>query len=312
MDSSKDDRTASLMTPAKLAQVSAAARKPISPAAFLDQMAADAGHQHVARLAELQLELQGQASASRAAALQPLLERLEQDLPSLDFSLLQSQGLWAAITGRNKNAGAGFAAQVERIDTALQTLPAELAAVGRQQQPHTVACDRSLVELEVEYRALDKIIDQGARWLQDMRNQIKAREAQAGDDAQAQAQIRADSGRCETLVTRLKSLRACVAAAQQVHQQVRAAADRRAALHAGLQKAVGGEAKEWRSRLGTLASAAAEGKVSGLNLNGPKESHKALRRRVDKLLAECEQLRTQEEALAHSLGSLGERLASAA
>lgn len=312
MDSSKDDRTASLMTPAKLAQVSAAARKPISPAAFLDQMAADAGHQHVARLAELQLELQGQASASRAAALQPVLERLEQDLPSLDFSLLQSQGLWAAITGKNKNAVAGFAAQVEQIDTALQALPAELAAVGRQQQPHAVASDRSLVELEVEYRALDKIIDQGARWLQDMRNQIRTREAQAGDDDQAQAQVRADNARCETLVVRLKALRACVAAAQQVHQQVRAAGDRRAALQAGLQKAVGGEVKEWHSRLGTLAGAAAEGKVSGLNLNGPKEAHKALRRRVDKLLAECEQLRTQEEALAHSLGSLGEQLSSAA
>jgi predicted nucleic acid-binding Zn-ribbon protein len=312
MDSSNDDRTASLMTPAKLAQVSAAARKPISPAAFLDQMAADAGHQHVTRLSELQLDLQGQASASRAAAIQPVLERVAQTLPSLDFSLLQSQGLWAAITGRNKNAGAGFAAQVETIDAELKALPAELASIGRQQQPHAAASDRSLVELEVEYRALDKIIDQGARWLQDMRNQIKAREAQAGADAQAQAQIRADSARCETLVARLKVLRACVAAAQQVHQQVTAAADRRAALQAGLQKAMGGEAKEWRSRLGTLSVAAAEGKVAGLNLNGPKEAHKALRRRLDKLQAECEQLRTQDEALAHSLKSLSEQLSAAA
>jgi chromosome segregation ATPase len=312
MDSSNDDRTASLMTPAKLAQVSAAARKPSSPTAFLDQMAADAGHQHVTRLSELQADLQGQAVGSRVEGVQPVLERLAQALPSLDFSLLQSQGLWASLTGKNKNAGAGFAGQVEELDALVKALPAELASVGALQQPQAAASDRSLLELEVEYRALDKIIDQGARWLQDMRNQIKSRESQAGADAEAQAQIRADSARCETLVARLKVLRACVAAAQQVHQQVSAAADRRAALQAGLQKAMGSEAREWRSRLGTLAGAAAEGKVAGLNLDGPKEAHKALRRRLDKLLAECEQLRTQEDALAHSLTSLDEQLSAAA
>ena len=311
MDSSNDDRTASLMTPAKLAQVSAA-RKPFSPTAFLDQMAADAGHPHITRLSELQADLQAQAGGARFEGVQPVLERLAQALPALDFSLLQSQGLWASLTGKNKDAGAGFAAQAGETDGLVKALPAELAPVGRLQQPHAAASDRSLVELEVEYRALDKIIDQGARWLQDMRNQIKTREAQAGADAEALAQIRADSARCETLVARLKVLRACVAAAQQVHQQVSAAADRRAALQAGLQKAMGGEAREWRSRLGTLAGAAAEGKVAGLNLDGPKEVHKALRRRLDKLLAECEQLRTQEETLAHSLNSLGEQLSAAA
>ena len=305
MDSSNDDRTASLMTPAKLAQVSAA-RKPFSPTAFLDQMAADAGHQHVTRLSELQADLQEQVGASRGPDIQPVLERIAQALPSLDFSLLQSQGLWASLTGKHKNAGAGFAAQVEEIDALVKALPAGLGS-----SPQAAASDRALLELEVEYRALDKIIDQGARWLQDMRNQIKTREAQAGADPEAQAQIRDDAARCETLVARLKALRACVAAARQVHQQVSAVADRRATLQAGLQKAMGGEAKEWRSRLGTLAGAAAEGKVAGLNLDGPRDAHKALRRRLDKLLAECEQLRTQEEALAHSLTSLGEQLSAA-
>ena len=110
MDSSNDDRTASLMTPAKLAQVSAAARKPISPTAFLDQMAADAGHPHVTRLSELQADLPGQTGGSRVDGIQPVLERLAHALPSLDFSLLQSQGgLWASLTGKNRDAGAGFA-----------------------------------------------------------------------------------------------------------------------------------------------------------------------------------------------------------
>ncbi|WP_156385595.1 hypothetical protein [Ramlibacter sp. Leaf400] len=308
MDSS-EDRTASLMTPAKLAQVAAKARAPVSPAAFLDQMAADAGHQHVRRLSELRVDLQRQAVASRAAAFQPLLEGLAQVLPTLDFSLLQPKGLWAAVTGKSRNAGAGFAAQVEDIEAVIKALPAAVAAVQQAQQPHASACDRTMVELEVEYRALDKMIDQGARWLQDMRNQLKTREAQAGADPQA---IRADAARCETLVTRLKLLRAAVAASQQVHQQARAAADRRQALRAALHKTVGGEAREWRSRLGTLAGAAAEGKTSGLNLDDARDAHGHLRKRLDQLLAECEQLRTQEDSLAHCLETLGEQLSAAA
>lgn len=311
MDTS-NDRTASLMTPAKLAQVAAAARKPISPAAFLDQMAADAGHQHVARLLELQRELQAQAAGSRAAAVQPVLERVAQALPALDFSLLQPKGLWASFTGKQKNAGAEFAGQVESIATALQAVPAEVAAVHNEQRPHAVASDRTLVELEVEYRALDKMIDQGARWLQDMRNQIKTREAQAVGDPAAQAQIRADEGRCETLVGRLKQLRAAVTAAQQVHQHTRLAAERRLALQASMQKALAGESKEWRDRLGTLSGAASEGKVAGLNIEGAQHTHKSLRKRLEKLLDECGQLRTQEEALAAGLRTLGEQLAAAA
>ena len=73
MDSS-EDRTASLMTPAKLAQVAARARAPSSPTAFLDQMAADAGHAHVRRIAELRVQLEQQAATPQAAAIQPPLD----------------------------------------------------------------------------------------------------------------------------------------------------------------------------------------------------------------------------------------------
>jgi chromosome segregation ATPase len=300
------------MTPAKLAQVAAAARAPISPAAFLDQMAADAGHQHVQRLSELRVDLEAQARASHAATLQPSIERLAQALPQLDFSLLQSKGLWAAVTGKSKNAGAEFASQFEKIDPLAKALAPDAAAVQKEQQPHAAATDRTLVEFEVEYRALDKIIDQGARWLQDMRNQLKTRQAQAAADEQAQEQIRADAARCETLVARLKLLRAAVAASQQAHQQTQATAERRTALAASLQKAMGNEVKEWRSRIGTLAGAAAEGKTSGLNMEGPREAQEELAKRLDKLLAECAQLRTHEETLVRHLAAMGEQLAAAA
>lgn len=310
MDSS-NDRTASLMTPAKLAQVGAAARAPVSPAAFLDQMAADVGHAHVKRLAELRLELEGHARGSRAASIRPALKRLRQALDPLDFSLLQPRGLWAAVTGKSRDAGAEFAGCVERIDQTAKALATEAAAVLQQQQPHATAVERALVEFEVEYRALDKLIDQGARWLQDMRNQIKARQAQASSDPAAQAQVRLDAARCEILVARLKALRAGAAASQQAHQQVRATAERRSALMAQVQKAASGEVREWRSRLGTLASAAAEGKLAGLNLEGPRDIHEELRKHLEQLLADSAQLRTHEDLLSRQLAAMGEQLAAA-
>ncbi len=311
--SSSHDRTASLMTPAKLAQVSAA-RAPVSPAAYLDQMAADVGHQHVKRLGELRVQLQEQAGASQAATIQPALARFAGELPALDFGLLETRGFWAGVTGKSRHAGAEFAAQFDQLVQAAKTLAAALAAVQKEQQPHAAASDRALVEFEVEYKALDGVIDQGARWLQDMRNQLKERQsqAQAAGDAAAQAKVREDAARCEILVARLKALRSGAAASQQVHQQVRATAQRRAALMQSIQKFVSGDVKTWHSSVSKLAGAAAEGKTSGVNVEGPREEHADLQKRVQQLLADCGQLGTDEQALVQSLEEMGRQLAAAA
>src|SRR6476661_5535464 len=194
---SPHDRTASLMTPAKLAQATAA-RAPVSPAAWLDKMASDAGHMHIARLAELQSELEAQARARADTPLADALRHLVEALPTLDFTLLQPRGWWARTTGKARSAGAEFAGQFEAADAAAARVVAEVQALHARQPAQAGATDRTLLEFEVEYRAIDKIIDQGARWLQDMRNQIKAREAQGGDEA-AQRQIQEDSQRCELL-----------------------------------------------------------------------------------------------------------------
>jgi chromosome segregation ATPase len=300
------------MTPAKLAQVASGARAPVSPAAYLDQMAADVGHAHVKRLLELRTVLEAQARQSEEATFEPALRRLQGLLPALDFSLLQSRGLWASVTGKNRNAGAEFAAQVERIDEGIKAVAAAASTAQKEQQAPAQAIDRALVEFEVEYAALDKVIDQGARWLQDMRKQLQARQAEANGDEQVLAQVRADAARCETLVGRLKQLRAGAAESQQAHKAVKAAAERRASLLAATTKALTGDGKQWRSRLGTLAGAAAEGKTSGLNLEGPQETHEELGRRVSQLLDECGQLRSAEEALRRSLAAMGEQLAAAA
>src|SRR5437868_12293781 len=101
-----EDRTASLMTPAKLAAAKPKAAG--SPAAWLNQMAADAAHQHVRRIAELRKDLKVQGKERDYTQITSELARLGKALPKLDFSLLQGHGLWSRVTGKSKSAAAEF------------------------------------------------------------------------------------------------------------------------------------------------------------------------------------------------------------
>jgi len=302
------DRTASLMTPAKLAQVKP--RAPVSPAAWLDQMAADAGHVHVGRLAELCRELLAQDRLRDIAPAAGALAGLADALPGLDFGLLQPRGWWARTTGKSKTAGAEFAAQFERIEEVSRSLAGHVQALQKKQQERVTVSELTLVEVEVEMRAIEKILDQGARWLQDMRNQLKARGASA-TDAQSQQAIKDDTLRCEILVARLKLLRAVGSAAQHAHQQAKAAAVRRAAVLQLLQQAVATNVKSWQARLSRLAAVAGDGDAPALNLEGPMESHRELQLCIKQAIADCGQLQAQEKALADSLAALDSQLQAA-
>ncbi len=303
------DRTASLMTPAKLAQ-QFAPQAAASPAAWLDQMAADAGHAHVRRLAELREAMQAQATLREFGPLSTELMRLAQGLPRLDFGLLQARGWWARATGKSRSAGAEFCAQFEEIQAVLQALAQQAQALHRQQQEQGTAGELSLLELEVEFRAIDKILDQGARWLQDMRNQLKARQAQA-TDAQSLQAVKDDAARCEILVARLKQLRSVSSAAQSAHQQAQAAGGRRVALMQMLDQALTSDVKAWQSRISALAHSAGDAASPSLSLEGPMESHRELQLCVKQAVADCAQLLAQEKALEESLAELGTRVDAA-
>jgi hypothetical protein len=298
------DRTASLMSPAKLAQMKPKAAA--TPAAWLNQMAADAGHLHVKRIGELGEVLQEQATSPELSAVLGQLKGLAVSLKGLDFSLLEPQGWWARTSGKSRSAGGEFLAQFEKIGEAGEELSAVAITLKKEQQADAAFTDRALVELEVEYQAIEKIIDQGARWLQDMRNQLKVRQA-AAVTVTEQQQVLEDSHRCDILVSRLKQLRALCNAAAQVHEMARATAERRTDLTQTLQESLASDFKEWQTRLSTLASAAATGKTAALGLQGPIETHKELRASVKKAVATCDQLVAQEQALARTLAELSQQ-----
>ena len=303
------DRTASLMTPSKLAQIKP--KSAASPAVWLSQMAADAGHRHVHRLAELRIELQAQARSRDTSSLKSQLALLAQALPQLDFGLLQNRGWWARTTGKSRSAGIEFAAQFNRIDQVAGTLAAPTLAFKTQQQAQATAADLTLLELEVEYNAVDKIIDQGARWLQDMRTQIKTRQAGPGDPAARIQAIKEDEARCEILVARLKALRAVVSAAQQAHQVAQGATARRAALLQLLQQSLVPGIKAWQGRLSALAVAAGDSGSPTLNLEDPMEAHRELQLGLKRAIADCAQLQAQEDALAESVAAFAAQVEAA-
>jgi hypothetical protein len=311
MQDDDKDGTASLMTPAKLAQLQVRPKAAPSPAAWLDQLAADAGSGHVRRLVDLRKQLEGQVGEGGYAEVRAALEALAAQAGQLDFGLLQPRGWLARATGKGKEEAAGFLAQYERVTRVGEDLQDDVRALQRSQQAQGAAVERTLLEFDVELKAIEKIIDQGARWLQDMRNQLKAREAQGGDAAAQQA-MQEDAARCELLVTRLKQLRTASSAAQQVAERFRAQVSRRAALLEQLQQALDGEWAAWQKAVAPLAKESRAGHAQVQGIEGARSADRELQAWSAQTSEDCAQVQAQEQALAGELAALQEPLRAAA
>lgn len=304
MSSSDDDRTASLMTPAKLAQLKA--RPPAaSPAAWLDQMAADAGSGHVRRLLELRQKLEAivrgregefRTVAASCSALDDALERL-------DFSLAQPKGWLARATGKGKEAAASFQSQFQKVQKAGEDLADEVQAATKAQSVQGSNVDRMVLEFEAEVRAIEKIMEQGTRWLQDMRNQLKTRQAQGGDAA-AQQQIRQDEARCELLVNRLKLLRGVTTATLAGLERCKGMVARRVALLASLQQLLDTEWKSARQRIAPVAEDVASSGAADEGVERAQRSRAALQAALQQAGQDCASVQALHQAAGDELAGL--------
>ena len=297
----ESDRTASLMSPAKLAQMKPKAAT--TPAAWLTQMAADAGHMHVKRIGELGELLRGQVRMPGLAAIATRLENLADDLPDLDFSLLEQRGWWARTSGMGRVTSPQFATRFEEVGSEAGALATAAKTLGAGQLADAAQMERALVELDAEYRAVEKIIDQGARWLQDMRNQIKGRQA-AATSPQAHREVLEDSARCDILVDRLKLLRALCNGCAPVPEAARAYVHRRGLLLQALQQSLASEVDDWHAVLAPVATAAAAGKSPTDSVQPQLDAHNELLASLKNAISACQQLLAQEQELARSLTPL--------
>jgi predicted nucleic acid-binding Zn-ribbon protein len=310
-DPSDEDRTASLMTPAKLAQLKVRPAPAASPSAWLDQMAADAGSGHVRRLLDLRQQIAEQLREPELRGVAGACQELHDALDKLDFAQLEPKGLFARVTGKGKEATAGFVAQYDRATHAADDLADEVRALQRKQQSQGAALERALVEFDVEIRAIEKIMDQGARWLQDMRNQLKSRQA-AGGDAAAQEQIRQDNARCELLVARLKLLRTANSAAQEAVERCKGAAGRHAALVESVQRLVENEWKPAQQKLEAVAEQAVAAGSASEGVEPARRARKELQAALQQVVQDCGTLQAQEQAAGDMLAGLQVSLQAAA
>jgi hypothetical protein len=304
MSEDSEDHTASLMTPAKLAQLKVRPKEaPTTGAAWLDQMAADAGSGHVRRLVDLRKQLEAQAGGRSCQAVAAALEALHGQLEKLDYGVVQPKGWLARATGKGKEAATGFTTQHARIGRAGEDLADEVRALQRKHQAQAVAIERTLAEADTEVRALEKIMEQGARWLQDMRTQLKTRGVQAGDAA-AQRQVAEDGARCDLLLGRLKQLRGASSGVQQVVERCRALARSRASVDESLQQTLDGEWTGWHRTVAAVAREVADTGAATEGVQGARESQDDLQQALKQAGRDCRALETQEQALLDELAAL--------
>jgi hypothetical protein len=312
MSESDDDRTASLMTPAKLAQLKVRPAPAASPGAWLDQMAADAGSGHVRRLMDLRQQLEAQVRG-REGDFRPMAEAcqaLQDALAQLDFSLVEPKGWLARATGKGKGAADAFGNQHGKVHGAGQDLAGELRSLQKRLGAKGTGLDRLVLEIDAEVRALDKIMDQGARWLQDMRNQLRTRQAAAADVA-ARKQIQEDTARCELLVARLKVLRAVTTSTQQVLETCKAANAGRASVLASLQQLVDEDWKAGQQKLASLARKVEDDGSASEGVERAARARESMQAALQQAAQDCAGVQAQDQGAADEVAALQATLQSA-
>ena len=305
MSQPDDDRTASLMTPARLAQLKDRPATAASPGAWLDQMASDAGSGHVRRLMELRQQLEAEVRA-REGDFRPVAATcasLHGALEQLDLSLVQPRGWLARATGKGKEAAAGFSMQHGKVTHGAEDLGDEVRGLQKQLSAQATALDKLALEIDAEVRALEKIMDQGARWLQDMRNQLKARQAPADDP---------DEARCQVLVARLKVLRTVVSATQQAVERCKAAGARRTSVLASLQQVLDEDWKSAQQKLAAVAGGAEGGGAAVDVVERAERARETLKFGLRQAEQDCTNVQAMEQAAADEVAALQVPLQAAA
>lgn len=301
------ERTAALMTPAQLAQLrmqpARGAPAPVPSRGPLDD---DAGDAHLRRLAHLRGELQALAGRRDYAGFAAALQALGQCLPQLDFTLLQPQGWIARATGKGKGGASDFVARYDAIMRAMEDVAEQHRLLVRAAQPVTAASERLLADFAQEVRSIEAVIDQGTRWLQDTRSAMASREAGAADVPPQPSVQEEEGARCEALVVRLKQLRATASAAQQAHERIVSAGEKRASTLALLQQALEGEMKAWQVCMRPVAAAAATGEVAAQGVELARTAHGELQAAVQQAVRDCAHLKNNELVIVDQLAELAD------
>jgi hypothetical protein len=257
---------------------------------WVGQLLEDVQGAQADRLRHLRSRLQCDAFTWDNALLTHSVEGLLAASRKLEFQPLRNCGLWARLTGATEAAAREFGKKYHEVLAAAARARQEFDMLSRDYRAHTSSARRLIVELDIEYRALDREIDRGAEWLVELSYAI----GNVGKLCAVPARAMALSGE-------LKRFRRVSTLAKEITLLGWNVLERRAALLETLKHDLHGFDRIWRQRVAHIATKTADGRVPLPVFEKAREVHSELVARLDLTSAACLALQMEEQAMARRL-----------
>jgi hypothetical protein len=258
-------------------------------AAWVGQLLEDVQGAHADRLRHLRSRLQCDAFTWDNALLTHSVQVFLAASRNLEFQPLRNFGLWARLTGATEAVAQEFGKKYHEVLSAAARARQEFDMLSRDYRSHTSSARRLIVELDIEYRALDHEIDRGAEWLVELSYAIgKADEC-------------AMSTRAMALSGELKRFRLVSTLAKEITLLGWNVLERRAALLETLKLDLLGFDRIWLHRVANIGTKAVDRRVPSPEFEKAREAHSELVSRLELTSAACLALQVEEQAMARRL-----------
>lgn len=272
-------------------------------AAWIRELLGDVDRAQVRRLAQLRAQFQSDAFEWDSAVLAQGVSTLHSAGRELHFAPLRPGWLDRA-TGRYRDAYARFIAAHDRMVACAVRLKKELADLAGGLKAHTANARRVLVELEMEWNALQAEVDQGVNWLQDMCMQLGDQRAAGGDDRR----LAALAENAQAFTQEFKRMQSVASVAREIGVRGHALLERRAALLEHVKRDADAFEKGWMRALGLLVAELKAGRTSPPSVSQAIEAHDEAMKRLAAASDACSALHHEEHLMAEHLGMLREVL----
>ena len=271
--------------------------------AWVQEQLAELARGPVRRLADLQARLRATAHEWDPGGLDHALSALVAAAPELRFDEL-GVGWFGRRFGRHKPVYARFVAAYEDIVALaleLRKQQSQLIALHKEQAS---ASRRLLVELGGESDNLQAGLEQGVTWLQDMWTQISRQR----EDGYADTALADLAEAAQAFTHEFKRMQAIAGVARDLAVRMQGLLDRRAALcdlaRRDLEKIDG----PWTRAVGGVAAQMKSGRPPITGVEGAREEHMQLMRRLDVTLDSCSALQHEQQVVAQHLELLRREL----
>jgi hypothetical protein len=282
---------------------SAARESPAVLSAWIRELLGDVQRAQVRRLAELRAQFQSEAFEWDGAALAQAVSTLHSAGRECHFERLRP-GWFDRLTGRYRAAHARFVAAYERMVACAARLKMDARELAQQLRGHTAGARRVLVELDMEWKALQAEVDQGVNWLQDMCEQLGELRARGADDPQLAMLAEA----AQAFTQEFKRLQSAASLAREIGVRAQALLERRAALLEHVR--ADGEAfdKSWMQAIGKVVGDIKAARAALPGVAQALAAHDELMKRLEARADACFALQQEEHIMAQHLGLLREAL----